>query len=71
MHKERISELTVQQMELTYRREQRREKQEEGRLEFNDRMADAEAYEKVKHTLTPEVIREVFPELAKFIPREK
>jgi hypothetical protein len=63
--------LTYRVEERKERREQRRERHEEERLQFNDRMAEVEAYEKVKHTLAPEVIREVFPALAKFIPKEK
>jgi hypothetical protein len=48
-HKQRISQLNVQQMELSYR------------------LSQVEAYEKVKGTLSADVIKRKFPELAEYM----
>ena len=40
-------------------------------MELNYRMAEMEAYQKVKNILSPEVIIEQFPDLAKFLPKPK
>jgi len=54
LHKQRISELTVQQMELT--------KQQ---MEFQFRMTQLEAYK--KGTLSASVIKRKYPELVEYL----